>query len=240
MGLRIINIKGQVGRIEAKLYTNDNARNNPVVLVLHPLFLPGGEGENSMSSDAVTVLYQAFAKNDFNVLRINFRGTGNSEGALESEECALQDALTAFDWLQIENPNSMFYWIAGFSFGSWIAMELLMRRPEITNFITASMQVDKYEFSFLNPCPIPGLILHGDNDKIVDYNAVVDLVNNRTKARFDNTDLCLIKGANHFFHGHLRDMYAACYSYIENTMKICKTKGNYLYKKKKRKILQEN
>jgi alpha/beta superfamily hydrolase len=50
-------------------------------------------------------------------------------------------------------------WIAGFSFGAWIGMQLLMRRPEIEGFVSVSPPANMYDFSFLAPCPSSGLII---------------------------------------------------------------------------------
>ena len=55
-------------------------------------------------------------------------------------------------------------WVAGFSFGAWIGMQLLMRRPEIESFISVAPPANMYDFTFLAPCPSSGLILQGDQD----------------------------------------------------------------------------
>ena len=63
-------------------------------------------------------------------------------------------------------------WIAGFSFGAWIGMQLLMRRPEIEGFISIAPPANLYDFSFLAPCPSSGLIVHGDKDAVVPHKDV--------------------------------------------------------------------
>ena len=65
----------------------------------------------------------------------------------------LADAAAALDWLERENFDNSQCWVSGFSFGSLIAMQLLMRRPEINRFIAISPQPNVYDFSFLSPCP---------------------------------------------------------------------------------------
>jgi alpha/beta superfamily hydrolase len=40
-------------------------------------------------------------------------------------------------------------------------MQLLMRRPEIEGFISIAAMANRYDFSFLAPCPSPGLFVHG-------------------------------------------------------------------------------
>jgi alpha/beta superfamily hydrolase len=68
--------------------------------------------------------------------------------------------------VQSLHPDSKSCWVAGYSFGAWIGMQLLMRRPEIEGFISIAPQPNTYDFSFLAPCPSSGLIINGDADKV--------------------------------------------------------------------------
>ena len=74
---------------------------------------------------------------------------------------------------QTFNENAQACWIAGFSFGAWIGMQLLMRRPEITGFISVAPPANLYDFSFLAPCPSSGLVITGDQDEIVPVDVYV-------------------------------------------------------------------
>ena len=60
-----------------------------------------------------------------------FRGVGKSDGEFDNGQGELADAAAALDWLERENFDNSQCWVSGFSFGSLIAMQLLMRRPEI-------------------------------------------------------------------------------------------------------------
>src|SRR3546814_10548116 len=91
-----------------------------------------------MNNKVVYTLYHAFTRRGFSCLRFNFRGVGRSQGTFSRGEGELADAAAALDWLQSYNENATQCWIAGFSFGAWIGMQLLMRRPEITGFISIS------------------------------------------------------------------------------------------------------
>src|SRR5277367_5243733 len=81
----------------------------------------------------------------------------------------LSDAASALDWAQTINPEARACWVAGFSFGAWIGMQLLMRRPEVEGFISIAPPANLYDFSFLAPCPSSGLIVHGDKDAVVPH-----------------------------------------------------------------------
>ena len=88
-----------------------------------------------MNNRVVFALFQAFQKRGYSVLRFNFRGVGRSQGRFDSGPGELSDAASALDWMQSVNPNASGCWIGGYSFGAWIGMQLLMRRPEIDGFI---------------------------------------------------------------------------------------------------------
>src|SRR5690606_39082520 len=118
-----------------------------------------------------------FAQRGFAVLRFNFRGVGRSQGEFDHGQGELSDAAAALDWVQSFNPDARACWIAGFSFGAWIGMQLLMRRPEVEGFISIAPQPNLYDFSFLAPCPSSGLIVNGSADRVAppaDVQTLVD------------------------------------------------------------------
>ena len=119
-----------------------------------------------MNNPVSVQLFHLFMKRGFSVLRFNFRGVGRSQGEFDAGIGELADAATALDWLQSTNPTASQCWVAGYSFGAWIGMQLLMRRPETDGFISVSPPTNTYDFSFLAPCPASGLILHGSADTV--------------------------------------------------------------------------
>jgi len=63
-------------------------------------------------------------------------------------------------------------------------MQLLMRRPEITGFVSIAPPASMYDFAFLAPCPASGLIVHGTRDNfgsIEEMKAALKLIPARTK-----------------------------------------------------------
>jgi len=207
-------INGPAGRLEAR-YHHAEPANSPIALILHPHPLYGG----NMNNQVVYDLYYGFQRQGFSVLRLNFRGVGRSQGEYDQGAGELSDAATALDWLQMLKPNAQQCWIAGFSFGAWIAMQLLMRRPEINGFISAAPPANLYDFSFLAPCPASGLIAHGDADKAVPL-ADVEKLNERLKAQKGITiDLRVIEGADHFFTNKTEELVAISEEYLARRLK---------------------
>jgi hypothetical protein len=203
-------ITGPAGRIEGR-YKHGTVPGAPLALILHPNPQRGGNMHNKISYS----LFQSFAEQGYSTLRFNFRGVGRSQGEFNFGEGELSDAAAALDWLQSVNPNSSGICVAGFSFGAWIGMQLLMRRPEIDNYVSISPPANLYDFNFLAPCPNEGLIIQGDKDSIVNVDSVTKLVDKLKEQRgVTGVDYHIIKGAGHFFNnageteevmGHVND-----------------------------------
>jgi uncharacterized protein len=204
---------GPEGRLEGR-YQHSKTPNAPIALMLHPHPQHGG----TMNNKVVYTLYQTFARRGFSVLRFNFRGVGRSQGAFDHGEGELSDAASALDWLQSYNPNTGACWIAGFSFGAWIGMQLLMRRPEINSFISVAPPANMYDFAFLAPCPSSGLVIHGDSDEIVPKEAVQKLVAKLSSQRDITITHTVIAGANHFFYNHLPQLERSVATYLDQAM----------------------
>ena len=194
-------INGPEGRLEGR-YHHSKLPNAPVALLLHPHPQHGG----TMNNKVVYTLYHAFVRQGFSALRFNFRGVGRSQGSFARGEGELSDAASALDWLQGYNANAAACWIGGFSFGAWIGMQLLMRRPEIDGFISIAPPANLYDFGFLAPCPSSGLIIHGDKDHLVPLESVQKLINKLMHQRDITIDFRLVKGADHFFQTRLEEL----------------------------------
>src|SRR5438477_6513570 len=203
-------INGPDGRIEAR-YHHARVAAAPMALVLHPHPQQGG----TMHNKVVYALYQCFVRRGFSTLRFNFRGVGRSQGSFDRGEGELSDAAAALDWMQTYNPNAGACWVAGFSFGAWIGMQLLMRRPEVEGFISIAPPANLYDFSFLAPCPSSGLIVHGEKDAVVPPKDVNTLVEKLKTQKGIVIDQQIIPGANHFFDGKLQPLMETVTGYLD-------------------------
>jgi uncharacterized protein len=200
---------GPDGRLEGR-YHHSKTPNAPIALFLHPHPQYGG----TMNNRVVYQLYHAFIERGFSALRFNFRGVGRSQGAYDEGIGELSDAASALDWLQSANPDSPQCWIGGFSFGAWISMQLLMRRPEITGFLSVAPPANMYDFTFLAPCPVSGLMLHGDADDVVPFESVEALAFKLSNQRAITIDCKAIPGANHFFADKIPELTQCIEDYL--------------------------
>ena len=204
---------GPEGRLEGR-YQPGKQPGGPIALMLHPSPQHGG----TMNNKVVYSIFHTFARRGFGCLRFNFRGVGRSQGSFSRGEGELSDAASALDWLQAYNQNSRECWVAGFSFGAWIGMQLLMRRPEISGFITVAPPANLYDFSFLAPCPSSGLVVSGDRDEIVPTESVVKLVDKLNQQKFITVEHNILSGADHFFKGQLDELQRNIDDYLETAV----------------------
>src|SRR5207244_6838773 len=150
---------GPGGRIEGR-YHPARQKNAPSAIILHPHPQFGG----TMNHQIIYQLYYAFAHRHFSVLRFNFRGVGRSQSSFDHGQGELSDSAAAPDWAQTINTEARSCWIAGFSFGAWIGMQLLMLRPESEGFISIAAPANLYDFSFRAAWPSGGRSIAGDKD----------------------------------------------------------------------------
>ena len=206
-------INGPEGRIQGR-YMHGKIENAPMALVLHPHPEQGG----TMNNKVVYSIYQSSVARGFSTLRFNFRGVGRSQGSYDGGEGELSDAASALDWLQMYNANAPFCWVGGFSFGSWISMQLLMRRPEIVGFLSVAPPASDYDFSFLAPCPSSGLMLQGDRDENISSESVKKLVEKLSAQRAIEIQYRQVAGANHFFAGKIEEMMKEIDEYLDSQL----------------------
>jgi alpha/beta superfamily hydrolase len=188
---------GPEGRLEGR-YHPQRAKDAPIAIILHPHPQFGG----TMNNRVVYNMHYAFHKMGFTVLRFNFRGVGRSQGEYDQGIGELSDAASALDYLQSLNPNAKHCWVAGFSFGAWIGMQLLMRRPEITGFISVSPPANMYDFSFLAPPK--------------DTHALVNKLHEQKGITITHQEL---EGAGHFFEDpHMEQMIGNVDTYVRRRL----------------------
>lgn len=205
---------GPEGRLEGR-YHPQREKDAPIALILHPHPQFGG----TMNNRVVYNLHYCFYKMGFNVMRFNFRGVGRSQGEFDQGVGELSDAAAALDYLQMHNPNTKHCWVVGFSFGAWIGMQLLMRRPEISGFISVSPPANMYDFSFLAPCPSSGLIINGSSDRVAPPEEILSLVEKLHEQKGITITQEIVDGADHFFqNSHMETLLSTVDKYVKKRL----------------------
>ena len=203
-------IPGPAGRLEAK-YFKSKKNTSPIALVLHPHPQYGG----TMNNKVVVDTFQTFVDNNFSVCRVNFRGVGKSDGVFDNGQGELSDAAAALDWIERQNLDYSQCWVSGFSFGSLICMQLIMRRPEVNNFIAVSPQPNVYDFSFLAPCPTSGQVIYSENDELVTKESIDELDKRIKSQKGVEVIFSKIKNSNHFFKNKEKELIVEIEKYLK-------------------------
>lgn len=202
-------IAGPEGRLEG-YYHPGSAPDAPIALILHAH--PKGGG--TMNTKPIVAMYDLFKRRGYSVCRFNMRGVGASQSEYDQGTGELQDAATVLDWMQSLNPNAPFCWIAGHSFGAYLGMQLLMRRPEIRGFISVAPPMNMYDFGFLAPCPASGLLVYGSADRICPPDEIERIAE---RIRIQKGTLLthkIIPDAGHLFDDHVDELEAEIDSYL--------------------------
>ncbi|HEV8204199.1 MAG TPA: alpha/beta fold hydrolase [Pyrinomonadaceae bacterium] len=187
------------GQLEAILKEPREGSPRGVALVLHPHPLGGGTMHNKVVFRAAAALNDA----GLTVLRINFRGVGQSTGVHDDGRGEQDDVRAGLDYLSQEYPGQQIT-LCGFSFGARVGLEVGIHDQRVEYLISIGTPLDKYDFSFLSQCRKPLLLVHGEHDEFGDVERLRKLAAELEK----NTTvrLVVIPGAGHFFEGGLDEL----------------------------------
>jgi alpha/beta superfamily hydrolase len=190
------------GQLEAILKEPRQGTPKGVALVLHPHPLGGGTMHNKVVFRAAAALNDA----GLTVLRINFRGVGQSTGQHDEGRGERDDVRAGLDYLSQQYPGLRIT-VCGFSFGCRVGLEVAIHDPRVSFLIGIGTPLDKYDFDFLAESRKPLLLVHGENDEFGDVEELRRLV-----AELETNvpvRLVVIPGAGHFFDDHLDELKRA-------------------------------
>ena len=190
------------GQLEAILKEPRQGAAKGVALVLHPHPLGGGTMHNKVVFRAAAALNDA----GLTVLRINFRGVGQSTGQHDEGRGGRDDVRAALDYLS-EQYTGLRITVCGFSFGSRVGLEVGIHDPRVSFLIGIGTPLEKYDFSFLAQCRKPLLLVHGDHDEFGDVERLRGLVADLEPSV--PVKLVVIPGAGHFFDNQLDELKRA-------------------------------
>lgn len=190
-------LDGPAGRLEAMATPGEKHANaiDAVAIIAHPHPLFGG----TMHNKVVHMLDKALRELGVDTVRFNFRGVGESEGQYDHGIGETDDLLAVHDWLRQVRPDAAL-WLAGFSFGSYVALRAA-NLLDPAALISIAPPVERYDFTTLPRPNCPWLMVMGTEDDVVSPQAVFDYV--RT---VQPPPLLKTLPAGHFFHRKLLDL----------------------------------
>lgn len=206
-------IEGPVGRLEAILKEPEAAVTRAAVVCHpHPLF------KGTMHNKVVYRIAKVFQQEGFAVLRFNFRGTGKSQGEHDRGQGEQDDLRAALAFIESKYADAEI-WVAGFSFGSGVALKVGCGDARVRALVAAGVPVSKYDAYQVPDCGKPKLFVQGSHDE---FGSRADL-----EAAFASLSepkaLKIIEGGDHFFEGHLDELSEAVRDFIRATISNSQT-----------------
>ncbi len=195
-------IDGPAGALE----TLAEAPESPggVAVICHPHPLHGG----TMTNKVAHTLARVFNDVAYVAVRFNFRGVGASDGHFDEGRGETADALAVRAWAEQRWP-ALPVWLAGFSFGSFVALRAANEQLP-AGLVSVALPVQRFDTGELSQPACPWFIVLGGEDELVDADAVVAWVDGLEPG----PELAVLDDADHFFHGRLRELRERLYGLI--------------------------
>lgn len=174
------------------------------VVICHPHPVYGGTLHNKV----VHTLARAFVEQGLRSVRFNFRGVGQSAGSFAHGVGETDDLLAVIEWVRARRPQDPI-WLAGFSFGAYVALRAAAR-AQVAGLVTVAPAVHLYDFSALQLPTCPWLLLQGEDDEVVP----VEQVRSWLAAITVRPQVLFLPGVGHFFHQRLHEVSAALRDFL--------------------------
>jgi len=187
-------LEGPAGRLEALLEEPEDQTPREAALVCHPHPQHGGTMHNKVVYRIARGLRRAGAV----VLRFNYRGVNLSEGAYAHGEGELEDARTALAYLRTRYPDLPFT-LAGFSFGSRIALRLGCSGIGARRVIAVGFPTTYKDRSYLENCTVPRAFIQSSRDPfgpLAEWEPMIAALPEPKK-------VVIVDAGDHFFAGAL-------------------------------------
>jgi len=191
-------IEGPVGSLEVVVDCPAQAQASaPVVVICHPHPLHGG----TLTNKVVHILASAFNRLDLMAVRFNFRGVGRSDGSFDNAVGEVDDLAAVVDWVRAERPDAPI-WLAGFSFGAYVALKAHARLGA-ERLLLVAPPLSLYSVADIPPVEIPWLVIQGGEDEVIDAEQVRDWLEQQQQ---NPPQLVWLDDSGHFFHGRLNQV----------------------------------
>ncbi len=187
-------INGPAGQLEILLEAPETLSGSaPVAIICHPHPLYGG----TMQNKVVHTLAKSCLELGMLAIRFNFRGVGQSVGHFEHGLGEQQDCIAVAQWAVKQFPNRPL-WLAGFSFGSFVAYQAFTK-INAERLLLVAPPVDLFQFEPMGCIQIPWCVIQGKQDEITPPESVEAWVNKQPIV----PKFYYLDDVSHFFHGKL-------------------------------------
>lgn len=187
-------IDGPTGLLEGLSFGVNDSKGVCIVCHPHP------QHEGTMYNKVVHMLSRAFNARDISTIRFNYRGVGKSGGEFGDSKGEVQDLLAIHQWINQIMPNSDI-WLAGFSFGSYIAAAGATQ-IKCKQLFTICPSVENQPFKALPSVSCPWVIVQSTQDEVISPENVYQWFDEHQENNEGSMTMHKIE-ASHFYHGKL-------------------------------------
>ncbi|MDX3931493.1 MAG: alpha/beta fold hydrolase [Stenotrophomonas sp.] len=193
-------LAGPVGPLDAAVdLPKPEVPAQPVTaIVCHPLSTEGG----TMHNKVVTMAANTLRDLGVATVRFNFRSVGESAGRFDHGNGEQDDLKAVVAWVREQRPDDQ-VWLVGFSFGAFVSLKVTAEvQPQA--LVSIAPPAGRWDFGGIQP-PAQWLVIQGDQDEIVDPQAVYDWLETVDAPH----ELVRMPDTSHFFHRKLIDLRGA-------------------------------
>lgn len=183
-------ITGHAGKIEALIEEPEDRKALEAAVVCHPHPRHGG----TMHNKVVYRLARGLRRAGCVVLRFNFRGVNLSEGVYDDGRGEVEDAWICLNELRSRYPR-LPAMIAGFSFGSRVAMRVAARDSSLTRVLAVGFPSLDPERDYVREVRIPKVFVQSTHDEFGPRSDFEPFFNSLPQPK----ELVWVESADHFF-----------------------------------------
>ncbi len=215
-------IQGPAGNLETMISGLENGLSmKDIGIMCHPHPLHQG----TMQNKVVTTVIRTWQLQAFATVRFNFRGVGESAGNFSEGIGEVEDLKILVKMVREKAPSAKI-WLAGFSFGAFIAAKVASEMPDVAGLLSIAPAIHLFDFLPL-AIHCPWLIIHGGKDELIPLDQInawyqILLERHQPQKQAKNNDreiraLKILPNATHFFHGCLNELRTEVQQFITPT-----------------------
>lgn len=235
--MKDIIFKGPYCKLKGKFYQDPNLT-SPLVLILYP------ESKDNKISQAVNSIISIMKDNGFSIFLFNFERIDNDVKIIldqnQKKEQELFEVIAVLNWLNEKYYDGKILWLFSFFSTCSTGLQVVMRRPEITDYILFSPSPKMKDFSFIIPCSSNGLIIYEENLP----NATEEILEKLSNKADSHIEAIPLDNTNIEKNENIEKMLTIVDDYvkrrlIEDSGKIKKIKRDRRRRKKKKHLTDE-
>ncbi len=226
--------KGPNCKLKGRFYQDRNP-NSPIVVILYP------ESKTDEIPESIKSVISVLTENNFSVFAFNFKRIDNFiTDQNQKKEQELFEVISVLNWINERYNEGKILWLFSFFSACWVGLQVVMRRPEISDYILFSPPSKAKEFNFIVPCSSIGLIIYESNLP----NAVEEIVEKLLNKSESHVETMAFDNMNIEKNENIEPMLTYLDEYIKDRLnedagKIKKIKRDRRRRKKKKNMAEE-